>query len=44
VASVVADVLAEPGSIGHVVEVVAGPTPIVEAVAEIAGLPGGHPR
>ncbi len=41
VASVVADVLAEPGSVGHVVEVVGGPTPIPEAVAEIPALPGG---
>lgn len=42
VAAVVADVLAEPGSIGHTVEVVSGPTPIVEAVAEIATLSGGR--
>lgn len=42
VASVVADVLAEPGSVGHVVEVVSGPTPIVEAVREIVTLPGGQ--
>lgn len=41
VAAVVADVLAEPGSAGHVVEVVGGPTPIPEAVAEIPTLPGG---
>lgn len=41
VAAVVAHVLDEPGSIGHVVEVVGGPTPIPVAVAEISGLPGG---
>jgi uncharacterized protein YbjT (DUF2867 family) len=41
VAAVVADVLAEPGSVGHIVEVVGGPTPIPEAVAEIPTLPGG---
>lgn len=44
VAAVVADCLADDGSIGHIVEVVTGPTPIVEAVAEIASLPGGRPR
>jgi uncharacterized protein YbjT (DUF2867 family) len=43
VAAVVADVLDEPGSAGHVVEVVGGPTPIRVAVAEIPGLPGGRP-
>lgn len=41
VAAVVADVLAEPGSVGHIVEVVGGPTPIVEAVSQISSLPGG---
>jgi uncharacterized protein YbjT (DUF2867 family) len=41
VAAVVADVLAEPGSAGHIVEVVGGPTPIPVAVAEIPSLPGG---
>jgi uncharacterized protein YbjT (DUF2867 family) len=41
VAAVVADVLAEPGSVGHIVEVVGGPTPIPVAVAEIPSLPGG---
>jgi nucleoside-diphosphate-sugar epimerase len=41
VAAVVAHVLDEPGSIGHIVEIVGGPTPIPEAVAEIASLPGG---
>jgi uncharacterized protein YbjT (DUF2867 family) len=43
VAAVVADALADTGTIGHVVEVVGGPTPVVEAVAEVAGLPGGRP-
>jgi len=41
VAAVVAHVLDEPGSVGHIVEIVGGPTPIPEAVAEIAALPGG---
>ena len=41
VAAVVADVLDEPGSAGHIVEVVGGPTPIPVAVAEIPTLPGG---
>ncbi|HEV7720583.1 MAG TPA: SDR family oxidoreductase [Iamia sp.] len=41
VAAVVAHVLDEPGSVGHIVEIVGGPTPIPEAVAEIATLPGG---
>jgi len=41
VAAVVAHVLDEPGSIGHIVEIVGGPTPIPEAVAEITTLPGG---
>jgi len=39
VAAVVADALADPGTIGHTVEVVGGPTPIAEAVAGVAGLP-----
>lgn len=42
VAAVVAGVLDEPGSIGHIVEVVGGPTPISEAVAEVPTLPGGR--
>ncbi len=42
VAAVVAGVLDEPGSIGHTVEVVGGPTPIAEAVAEVPTLPGGR--
>ncbi len=41
VAAVIADVLAQPGTEGHIVEVVGGPTPIPEAVAEIPSLPGG---
>lgn len=41
VASVVADVLDRPGTGGHVVEVVSGPTPVVEAVAGIPRLAGG---
>lgn len=41
VAAVVADVLDEPGSVGHIVEVVGGPNPIVEAVRQISTLPGG---
>lgn len=41
VASVVAAVLDQPGTEGHIVEVVTGPTPIVEAVADISRPPGG---
>ncbi len=42
VAAVVAHVLEEPGSVGHIVEVVGGPTPIPIAVAEIPTIPGGQ--
>lgn len=42
VAAVLAHVLVEARTIGHVVEVVGGPTPIPEAVAEVAALPPGH--
>lgn len=42
VASVVADVLDRSDTGGHIVEVVSGPTPIVEAVAAIPDLPGGR--
>ncbi len=39
VAAVVAAVLADGSTIGHTFEVVGGPTPIAEAVAEVAAIP-----
>lgn len=44
VAAVVAHVVVDPATAGHVVEVVGGPTPIPVAVEEVPTMPGGLGR